>query len=127
MSNPKRKQPTEQARLISLALLFILPFTLVVYQLISEINVQIDFASRERLGIEYNYKLRELLQSVIELVDLSNSSVGTQNYVNPSKFSDLEAKLAEFEKTDQKIGKILKTNNLANLQRLKEKDLFFFY
>jgi len=55
------RNPIARARLIGLLIVFILPFTLAVYQLIYEINGQIEFAHKERLGLEYTQPLIQLL------------------------------------------------------------------
>ncbi|MEG4442658.1 ATP-binding protein [Microcoleus sp. AT9_B5] len=57
---------TEPINLIALLLIFIFPFALVVYQLIAEIDIKIEFAQKEKLGLAYNYPLKNLLVAVIE-------------------------------------------------------------
>ncbi|MDZ8049879.1 MAG: ATP-binding protein [Aulosira sp. ZfuVER01] len=56
-------------KLLSLStvlLIFIFPFGLVVYQLIAEIDSKIDFAKKEKLGLSYNYPLKNLLVNIIQ-------------------------------------------------------------
>ena len=61
-----RKQAAAQASLVGLLLVFVLPFAVVVYQLIAEIDVGINFAQKEKLGIQYNLPLRKLLEHLLE-------------------------------------------------------------
>ncbi len=61
MTKTLRNPIAEPTRLIGLLLVFILPFTLVVYQLISELDGQLQFAHKERMGLEYNQHFRRLL------------------------------------------------------------------
>lgn len=70
-----RKQLTKRISLISLLLIFILPFAVVVYQLLVEIHVGIDFAQKEKLGVKYNANLRQLLENLIESRHLSNTEL----------------------------------------------------
>ncbi|HEY9653778.1 MAG TPA: hypothetical protein V6C95_24155, partial [Coleofasciculaceae cyanobacterium] len=62
-----------QTNLVALLVIFILPFAIVVYQLIAEIDTKIQFAQQERLGLKYNYPLRQLLEDVIEHRRLVNN------------------------------------------------------
>ena len=55
------KSVAERVNLIALLLLFILPFTIVVYQLIAEINASSNFARQEMQGSEYLRPLHSLL------------------------------------------------------------------
>ncbi|MBE9182563.1 PAS domain S-box protein [Oculatella sp. LEGE 06141] len=50
--------------LIALLLTFILPFAIVVYQLVSQINLQIEFAQREVDGNAYLRPLEQLLKDI---------------------------------------------------------------
>ncbi len=112
MIKQRRKQPTEKARLLGFALLFILPFTLVVYQLISEINVRIDLARKERLGLQYNDRLREVLESFIKCRDLGRRSIATdKTSVNLCTFFRLESNFAAAEAVDRELGVVLNSHN----------------
>ncbi|MEW5859369.1 MAG: hypothetical protein AB1861_18605 [Cyanobacteriota bacterium] len=39
---------------------------MVVYQLLDEIKVGIDFAQKERLYVDYSFLLRELLEAAVQ-------------------------------------------------------------
>ena len=66
MNKPLHQHLTEPINLIALLLIFIFPFALVVYQLIAEIDIKIEFTQKEKLGLAYNYPLKNLLVAVIE-------------------------------------------------------------
>jgi methyl-accepting chemotaxis protein len=83
----------------------------VVYQLISEIDGGIDFAQKERLGVQYNSSLRKLLESLIEYRHLLKSSL-LRNTSNTSK-TDLQTKLS---KQQSKIELEIKAIDAVDLQ-----------
>ena len=61
----KLNQPVVgKVSLIGLLLIFLLPFAVVVYQLLAEIDVGIKFAQKKRLGLQYNQPVRQLLEDV---------------------------------------------------------------
>ena len=51
-------------KLLILIVVFIAPFIFVTYQLVSEINMRIDFTNKESVGIKYNQSIRQLLERV---------------------------------------------------------------
>ncbi len=51
-------------KLLILIVIFIAPFIFVTYQLVSEINMRIDFTNKESIGIQYNQSIRQLLERV---------------------------------------------------------------
>jgi hypothetical protein len=63
--NLKLKQWAVSAGAIALFSLFTLPLKVIVYQLVAEIDVGLEFTRKERLGLEYNKTLRNLLEEVI--------------------------------------------------------------
>ena len=112
------KPLTKRVSLVSLLLIFILPFAVVVYQLISEIDSGINFAQKERLGIQYNSSLRKLLESLIEYRHLLNPA-SPRNTSNTSKTdlpaqlsqqqSKIEAEIKAIDSVDLQPGNTLKT------------------
>lgn len=106
--------------LVGLLLIFIVPFGVVVYQLISEINTGVDFAQKERLGIEYNSKSRKLLENLIEYRYLLNLSLvsNTSNTSNTDLLTQLsqqqskiEAEIKAIDAVDLRLGNTLKTTD----------------
>lgn len=65
MKKPLYQSLAETINLSTLLLIFIFPFALVVYQLISEIDNKIEFAQKEKQGLAYNHPLKNLLVSMI--------------------------------------------------------------
>ncbi|MCT7949685.1 response regulator [Ancylothrix sp. C2] len=98
---------------LSILLVFILPFSLVVYQLISEFNGEIDFAEREKYGLEYTVSLRNLLENLItarqetnkQIISRSNSGK-IQSFNSPP----IEKYIAATDKLEQRLGIYLKTS-----------------
>ena len=66
MANRLYKQTSERLSWIALLLIFILPFAVVVYQLIAEINYSRDFAQKELDGIAYLRPMEQLQVKVSE-------------------------------------------------------------
>ncbi|MGA7932448.1 MAG: response regulator [Kovacikia sp.] len=67
------RQLSGQGILIGLFLVFTVPFVVVVNQLVAEINLSIDFAAKERLGLQYNSLLRKLLEQISQHQELTQS------------------------------------------------------
>ncbi|MEG4231905.1 ATP-binding protein [Microcoleus sp. Pol11C3] len=66
MNKHLHQRLAEPINLIALLLIFIFPFALVVYQLLAEIDSKIECTQKEKLGLAYNYPLKNLLVAVIE-------------------------------------------------------------
>ena len=122
------KQLTKPASLVSLLLIFIVPFAVVVYQLIEEIDVGINFAQKEKLGVQYNSHLRLLLESLIDYRHLTTTSLNS-NTGNTSKTdlkaqlssrqSQIETEIKTIEAVDRQLGTTLQTT--GKWKGLKEK------
>ncbi|HAG85747.1 MAG TPA: hypothetical protein DCL61_32565 [Cyanobacteria bacterium UBA12227] len=107
-----RQRLTGKASLVGLLLIFIFPFALVVYQLIAEIDVGIEFAQKERLGIEYNQTLRKLLEPLVEYRRLSHDYLSGDRDLKAKlalQQSQLEAEIQSIDTLDQRLGATLKT------------------
>lgn len=122
MTKTLRNPIAEPARLIGLLFVFILPFTLVVYQLISEIDGQIQFAQKERMGLEYTQNLRRLLESLIQERGAVNAGRDGSAYL-PANLrvytEEIETQFGALERVERKLGATLKTAERWNY--LKEK------
>lgn len=114
------KPLTKRVSLVSLLLIFIVPFSVVVYQLISEIDGGIDFAQKERLGVQYNSSLRRLLESLIEYrhlinLSLSRNTSNTSNTVLSTQLSQQQSKIASeikaIDAVDLRLGNTLNTRD----------------
>ena len=126
------KRFSETINLSTLILIFLFPFALVVYQLIAEIDSKIDFAQKEKLGLAYNYPLKNLLVYVME------ERTQVNQYLNGDKSlaSAIANQEDKIEKAIQTLNKVekqispqlkissqwlyLKTSINKNWQQLKE-------
>ncbi len=112
MKKKLRKLLTRQASLISLLLVFLVPFAVVVYQLIAEINEGINFAEKERLGLQYNNPSRKLLE------DMQQHRGMVYGYLNGEssfkeqiifKQSQIEEDIKAIDAVDRQLGTTLVT------------------
>ncbi len=101
-------------KLLILIVTFIAPFIFVTYQLVSEINIRIDFTQKENTGIEYNQSMRQLLERVQKHHLLS------QIYLlgdNPTKTewanltNQVSNYIQEIDTIDKQLNPILKTTD----------------
>lgn len=100
--------------------LFILPLSLVMYLLISEIQSRIDFARKEKIGNLYLRPLRQFWAAIPQLQALSDRSSTPKNSSSdliPLK-SEISTIISSLESVDRKTGKILVTTD--KLQSLKQ-------
>ncbi|MGE5658434.1 MAG: ATP-binding protein [Actinomycetota bacterium] len=135
MNKPLYKRLAETINLSTLLLIFIFPFALVVYQLIAEIDSKIDFAQKEKLGLAYNYPLKNLLVDVIQHRTQVNqylngdkslaSAIATQADKIETAIENLnvvEKQLSPQLKADSE-WLALKTSLNSNWQQLKDKKI----
>ena len=129
MKKNLRKLVTGQVCLVALLLIFILPFAVVVYELVSEINVKIEFAQKEKLGLKYNQPLRKLIEDVQQHRGMLNAYLrGDTSFKEKIilKESQIEDDIRANEAVDQRLGVTLKTTERwsalkENWQTLKGK------
>ena len=128
----KLNQPVVgKVSLIGLLLIFLLPFAVVVYQLLAEIDVGIKFAQKERLGLQYNQPVRQLLEDVQQHRGMVNGylkgGISFEQKIN-LKRSEIEDDIRAIDIVDQQIGANLQTTEQwitlkENWQTLKGKAL----
>jgi PAS domain-containing protein len=126
LNDQLRKQVTGQSSIVSLLLIFILPFAVVVYQLIAEIDVGIQFAQKERLGVKYNQALRSLLENVIEHRHLSNQYFDNKTNYQPKitiEQSQIDADIKSIDEVDCQLGETLKTTQRWTILKQKLQDI----
>src|SRR5690349_12629898 len=108
-----KRVSTSPLGIIILFLILTLPFGVIFYFLVSEINVTIQFAAKERLGVEYNQPVRKLLEDVLDFADLDSDFAN--KHPNLKERFRKSAGLAEsvdiqaVDDQDQKLGKTLET------------------
>lgn len=129
MKKNLRQQITGQVCLVALLLIFILPFAVVVYELVSEINVKIEFAQNEKLGLQYNQHLRKLIEDIQQHRGMLNGYLkGDTSFQEKIilKESQIEDDIRAIDAVDQRLGVTLKTTERwsalkGNWQTLKGK------
>lgn len=109
----KLNQPVVgKVSLIGLLLIFLLPFAVVVYQLLAEIDIGIKFAQKERLGLQYNQPVRQLLEDVQQHRGMVNGylkgGIAFEQEIN-LKRSEIEDDIRAIDLVDQQIGANLQT------------------
>jgi two-component system, NtrC family, sensor kinase len=101
-----RKGINNTVSFICLLLIFILPFTGVVYQLTTEINSRIEFSQQELYGNTYLTPLWNLLQSIPEnklIINNHDSNINPIEVIEPNflQLKDLESNFSEKLKTQE--------------------------
>jgi PAS domain S-box-containing protein len=98
--------------LISLLVVFTVPFGMVVRQLLAEIDTRIDFAAKERQGLQYNQTLRAFLEQVVEhqriAQDYLKGDVALKEKLK-AKQAEINALVQKTDAIDQNLGKTLDT------------------
>ena len=125
------KQLFGRTSLLGLLLIFLLPFAIVVYQLIAEIDVGINFAQKEKLGLRYNDTLRGLLENIIDYRHLTNAYLSGNSALKAQilvQQSQIEKSITSINAVEQQLGATLKTTEQwtefkRKWQILKSKDL----
>jgi PAS domain S-box-containing protein len=119
--NLKLKQWAVSAGAIALFSLFTLPLKVIVYQLVAEIDVGLEFTRKERLGLEYNKTLRNLLEEVIyhrHLADLYLKGQMKDEELLSNAQQKIEAAIQAIEGVEQRYDKTLQTGaNWESIQR----------
>jgi len=120
--HPRQKRIPIQGLFIGLFLVFTLPFGVVLNRLSAEIDASIEFAEKERIGIQYNGGLRRLLEAMIEHQQISHQYLQRrQNVVLNLQRQEhaIDRILQNFTPTHQKFGAELKT--IARWHQLQDR------
>ncbi len=106
--------------------IIILPFAATLYMLASEINVGIEFAQKERMGVEYNHPLRKLLENMQQHRGMSsgflNGDISFKEQIL-SKQNQIDENIKAVDAMDQKYGASLKTSDKWKMLKTKAQDL----
>ncbi|WP_421658757.1 response regulator [Leptothermofonsia sp. ETS-13] len=121
------RQLSGRGILVGLFLVFTVPFVVVVNHLVAEINVSIDFAAKEQMGVRFNSSLRHLLEDIIEHQRLT-LAVQTHSNSKPqllSKQAEIDARIAQIESLEEELGTPLQahriwSNLVSHWKQLKE-------
>src|SRR5258706_11600557 len=90
------KKSRSMASLVGLFLVFVLPFAIILYLFMSEVDITINFAAKERLGVEYNHTLRKLLEDLLDYPDAPHAFLGGEEGFKKK----ITAKLEEIDPED---------------------------
>jgi len=97
----------KRGRLISLFLVFTMPFLAVVYQLSEQVNKEIAFIEQERQGLRYIKALRQLQAEVIELHGLAirdNDDNLDTSLISEERKKQTVAAMQAVDAIDQEVG-----------------------
>ena len=95
-----------------ISLIFVLPITVLIYFLVTEVNAGIAFAQKERTGVAYLQPLRKVLEGVQQHRGMSAALLGGDASFAEKvadKGKELEALFAEIDANDARYGKELET------------------
>lgn len=98
--------------LVSLFLVFTVPFAIIVNRLTTEINLSADFTVKERLGVQYNVGLRQLLEKLVQHQQLVNTYFNGDRSLAPAirrKQLEIDQLLQQIDQLDQQLGNRLQT------------------
>ena len=94
--------------------------------LASEINVGIEFAQKERMGVEYNLPLRKLLENMQQHRGMAGGFLnGDTSFKEQilSKQNQIDENIKAIDAVDMKYGASLKTSDKWKLLKTKVQDL----
>ncbi len=92
---------TESINLIIILIIFVVAFIVVINQLTYEINLGKDFIEKEKLGIEYNYLLKDVLENLVEYRSEVNQYLFEPN--NNSLSGDINLLQTKIDQNLQKL------------------------
>jgi diguanylate cyclase (GGDEF)-like protein len=99
-------------KIFLIGMLFMLPVGLSMYLIVAEIDKEIDFAKKERVGIEYNNGIRKLLEHLQQHRGMANANLnGDASFKEKLliKQAQIEDDIRNIDQIDQKSGISLKT------------------
>ncbi len=105
-----------------ISLLFVLPFAVVMYYEISAVNGRIDFAKKERMGVEYIQSIVRLMQGFQQHRGMSYAYLSGDTSFAESikrKHIQLEDDIRVINSVEEKYGETLKTTERWNELRKK--------
>jgi PAS domain S-box-containing protein len=102
-----------QAGLLGLFLVFALPFGVILFLLLGELNSRIGFAEKERLGVRYLQPVRVLLQDLLQYRRLNNPDL-LPGRGFPERLAErtaqVEADVAAVDRVNAELGRTLEAN-----------------
>ncbi|MBF2028801.1 MAG: response regulator [Oscillatoriales cyanobacterium C42_A2020_001] len=113
MPNLLKRLPT-QGILVSLFLLFTVPFGVVVNRLVAEIDASIEFAAKEQKGLEYNQGLRQFLAELMQQQQLSQEYLnGRTELATPlqNQQAAVNRAIRAVDQIDSRLGAVLQVSD----------------
>jgi len=109
-------------KMAAVAFIFSLPVSVFLYLLISEINTGIEFAYRERLGLEYTQNINKLLQDMQQHRGMSNAFLsGAASFEKnvAVKESEIEHDIKSIDEIDERLGELLQTTEQWKILKVR--------
>jgi PAS domain S-box-containing protein len=109
-------------KMAAVAFIFSLPVSVFLYLLISEINTGIEFAYRERLGLEYTQNINRLLQDMQQHRGMSNAFLsGAVSFEKKVaiKESEIEEDIKSIDEIDERLGELLQTTEQWEILKVR--------
>ncbi|CAD5914712.1 Phosphoserine phosphatase RsbU [Planktothrix tepida] len=106
-------------KFVLISCIFIIPLSLMMYLLISEVQTRIDFATQEQLGTLYLRPLRQLYPKIYQAqLLMANPNLSGKDQAQLEQLKrDITDQIKTLENLDNKIGnKLLTTNLFKELQ-----------
>lgn len=95
-----------------IGLIILLPFAITLYLLVSELNIGIEFAQKERMGLKYSYFLGDILKDIQKHRGIT-SALLSGDISSKEKQLDMQAhvgaEIGAIDTIDQRFGYSLKT------------------
>jgi len=95
-----------------IGIIILLPFTIALYLLVSELNTGIEFAQKERIGVTYNMLLVDILKEMQKHRGATNALLSSEISFKEKQLSlqeHIDHNIKTIDSVDQKYGTILKT------------------
>ena len=110
------RQLSERGILIGLFLVFTVPFVIVVNRLVAEIDTSIDFAAKERLGLQYNNPLRKLLEQLSQHQQLTQTEQKSPVFKQQLliKQDEIATTIEDIDTLNRQLGTTLQSSDLWN-------------
>lgn len=109
-----------------IGLIIIVPFAATLYLLASEINVGIQFAEKERMGVEYNLPIRKFLENMQQHRGMAGAFLnGDTSFKEQilSKQNQIDENIKAVDAVDMKYGASLKTSDKWKMLKTKAQDI----
>jgi methyl-accepting chemotaxis protein len=109
-------------KMAAVAFIFSLPVSIFLYLLISEVNTGIEFAYRERLGLEYTQHINRLLQDMQQHRGMANAFLsGAASFEKnvAVKESEIEEDIKLIDEIDESLGELLHTTEQWKILKVR--------